>query len=376
MASQGRSERLPLNPNLAALPPYNAGVNVQIARERSGRSDVARLASNENPDGCSPAVLAALDPRAYEPWRYADPACTELRRDLARQLPTDPERIVVGNGSEEMIAAVARTVLQPGDTVVTVVPSFGLHEIEPLALGARVVKVPMTADLGFDLDALAAAIAAGPRLVFLGSPWNPVGPALDAAALSRLTAAMRPGTLFVLDEAYHEYAPRDRIPDGLAWLAGSRVDHVVLRTFSKAYGLAGLRVGYAVCSDGEIARVLRAAKTPFNVNAAAQAAARAALADRAWMEASVARCIGERERLAASLRALGLRVAPSATNFLFFDGGCDSATLAEWLLDQAIIVKPWREPGYTHWLRVTVGHPADNDRFLAALDVGLGNFRR
>ena len=138
MASQGRSERLPLNPNLAALPPYNAGVNVQIARERSGRSDVARLASNENPDGCSPAVLAALDPRAYEPWRYADPACTELRRDLARQLPTDPERIVVGNGSEEMIAAVARTVLQPGDTVVTVVPSFGLHEIEPLALGGRI----------------------------------------------------------------------------------------------------------------------------------------------------------------------------------------------------------------------------------------------
>ncbi len=367
MASQGVSGRLRLNPHLAALPPYNAGINVQIARERSGRHEIARLASNENPDGCSPAVLAALDPAAYEPWRYADPGCTQLRLDLARHLQADADRIVVGNGSEEMIAALARTVLQPGDAVVTVVPSFGLHEIEPLALGARVLKISMTPDMGFALEPLTAAIAAGPRLVFLGSPWNPVGPALDTAALERLTAAVRPGTLFVLDEAYHEYAPRDLIPDGLEFLTAVGIDHVVLRTFSKAYGLAGLRVGYAVCSDGEIARVLRAAKTPFNVNAAAQAAARAALADQAWMEDSVARCVVERERLAADLRGLGLRVAPSATNFLFFDSGHDSATIADWLLSQGIIVKPWREPGYTSWLRVTIGHRADNARFVAAL---------
>jgi histidinol-phosphate aminotransferase len=270
-----------------------------------------------------------------------------------------------------MIAALARTMLQPGDTVVTVVPSFGLHEIEPLALGARVLKVPMALDMGFALEPLADAIAAGPRLVFLGSPWNPVGPALDTAALERLTASVRPGTLFVLDEAYHEYAPRDLIPDGLEFLTAVGIDHVVLRTFSKAYGLAGLRVGDAVCSDGEIARVLRAAKTPFNVNAAAQVAARAALADQAWMEDSVARCGVERERLAADLRGLELRVAPSATNFLFFDSGQDSATVADWLLSQGIIVKPWREPGYTSWLRVTIGHRADNERFVAALAQAL-----
>lgn len=367
MVSHGVPGRLRLNPHLAALPPYNAGINAQIARDRSGRSDVARLASNENPDGCSPAVLAALDPLAYEPWRYADPACTALRRDLGQYLGADPELIVVGNGSEEMIAALARTVLQPGDTVVTVVPSFGLHEIEPLALGARVIKVPMTPELGFDIEALAAAIAAGPRLVFLGSPWNPVGPALDAVALARLAASVPSGTLFVLDEAYHEYAPRELIPDGLEFLTAAEIDHVVLRTFSKAYGLAGLRVGYAICSDGEIARVLRAAKTPFNVNAAAQAATRAALADQGWMENSVARCVVERERLAADLRGLELRVAPSATNFLFVDSGHDSATVADWLLGQGIIVKPWREPGYTSWLRVTVGHRPDNERFLLAL---------
>lgn len=376
MASAGTrgrpAGRLPLNPHLAALPPYNAGVNVEVARDLSGRHDVARLASNENPDGCSPAVLAALDPAAYEPWRYADPACTALRRDLAAFLGADPDRIVVGNGSEEMIAAVARAVLASGDAVVTVVPSFGLHEIEPLALGARVAKVPMTPTLGFDVAALEAAIARGPRLVFLGSPWNPVGPALDGDALARLAGAVRPGTLLVLDEAYHEYAPRETVPDGVAFLRGTGVDHVVLRTFSKAYGLAGLRVGYAVCSDGEIARVMRSAKTPFNVNAAAQAAARAALADQAWMRASVARCAAAREELTRSLRAAGLRVADSATNFVFLDSGRDSAVLADRLLRRGIIVKPWREPGYETYLRVTVGHPAENDRFLAALADELG----
>ncbi|WP_442872986.1 aminotransferase class I/II-fold pyridoxal phosphate-dependent enzyme [Aurantimonas sp. C2-3-R2] len=141
----------------------------------------------------------------------------------------------------------------------------------------------------------------------------------------------------------------------------------MLRTFSKAYGLAGLRVGYAVCSDGEIARVLAAAKTPFNVNGAAQVAAIAALADRAWMEASVARLRGERERLRSRLAELGYRIAPSQTNFLFLDCGGDSAELANALLADGIIVKAWREPGYERYVRVTVGTAEDNDRLVASL---------
>lgn len=360
------SAALSVNPHVAALPTYNAGMSLAKARALSGHENLARLASNENPDGCSPAVLAALAGGGLEPWRYSDPACTALRGALAERLRVDASAIVVGNGSEEMIAAISRGVLVAGAQVVTVVPSFGLHEIEPLAAGATVLKVPMTASAGFDLAALEAAISTGPRVVFLSSPWNPVGPALDHAALQRLIAAVRPGTLFVLDEAYFEFGDAS-LPDGIELLRYSGIAYVVLRTFSKAYGLAGLRVGYAVCSDPEIARVIAAAKTPFNVNAAAQIAAVAALADDAWMKASVTSIRAERGRVAAALAAMGIRAAPSQTNFLFFDTQRDSAAMAAALLQDGIIVKPWREAGYETWLRATIGTPAENDRLIASL---------
>ncbi|MFD1983626.1 histidinol-phosphate transaminase [Mesorhizobium newzealandense] len=357
---------LPLNPHIAALPPYNAGMNIAMARALSGRHDIARLASNENPDGCSPTVMAALASSSFEPWRYADPACTALRSALGEKLAVDPGQIVAGNGSEEMIAAISRAVLVPGASVVTTVPSFGLHEIEPLAAGADVVKIPMTPEMGFDLAALETAIAARPRIVFISSPWNPVGPGLDHPSLQRLIGAVRPGTLLVLDEAYFEFADPGA-PDGIEVLRSSGIDYVVLRTFSKAYGLAGLRVGYAVCSGLELPRVVAAAKTPFNVNAAAQIAAIAALADESWMRASASRVRAERKRAAAALAGFGFRVAQSQTNFLFFDCKGDSSSLATDLLKQGIIVKAWRETSYERYLRVTIGSPADNDRLIAAL---------
>ncbi len=365
--SDTASHGLRFNPHVAALPPYNAGMNVEVARAISGHKDIARLASNENPDGCSPAVMKALEPAAYEPWRYADPACNALRAALAQRLHVEAQQIVVGNGSEEMIAAIARSLLVPGNWALTVVPSFGLHEIEPLAAGAKVVKIGMSAELGFDLEGLERELALGPNVVFLSSPWNPVGPALDHADLERLVRAVRPGTLLVLDEAYFEFADAG-MPNGIDMLRNSGVDYVVLRTFSKAYGLAGLRVGYAVCSHPDIARILGAAKTAFNVNAAAQAAALAALSDEAWMVASTTRLRAERVRVCAALQALGLRVAPSQTNFLFFDTLDSSANVADALLRQAgIIVKAWREPGYERFLRATIGSPAENDRLIAAL---------
>jgi len=354
------------NRHVAALPPYNAGMNVDRARQLSGRQEIARLASNENPDGCSPAVLEALASPAFEPWRYADPGCSLLKAALSRKLDIAAGRFVIGNGSEEMIAAISRATLMPGASVVTVSPSFGLHEIEPLAVGARVTKVAMTADLGFDILALEAAIAAGPRLVFLSSPWNPVGSALDEASLRRLIAATGPDTLFVLDEAYVEFGGAE-MPDALALMADAGIAHIVLRTFSKAYGLAGLRVGYAICSDAETARVVAAAKTPFNVNGAAQIAALAALDDEAWMLASVARLRIERQRVAEALRAMGLRMAPSHTNFIFLDAGRDSVALEGQLLTQGILIKAWREPGFQTFIRATIGRPWENDRLLTAL---------
>jgi len=362
MASGG----LHTNPFLAALPAYNSGMNIEVAKAATGRSQFARLASNENPHGCSPSVLDALNPEGYEPWRYNDPAAAVLRERLAAHLAVPLDRVVVGNGSEELIAAATRAFVMPGDTFLTVLPSFGRHEIEAIAVGARLSKVAMTADLRFPLDALEAALDEAPAILMLASPWNPVGIALCADELQRLINAVRPGTLFVLDEAYIEFADPSG-PDGVEMLRNSGVDHVVLRTFSKAYGLAGLRVGYGVCSDPEFARLMTGAKTPFDVNSAAQVAAIAALADQPWMRATVATIVAERKRVAVGLRALGLRVAPSQGNFVFFDCGGESSRFALALLHEGVIVKDWREAGYTTFIRATVGSAHDNDQLLAAV---------
>ncbi|WP_083930920.1 histidinol-phosphate transaminase [Solimonas variicoloris] len=354
------------NPHIAAVPKYNAGLGLAAARAASGLEQIARLASNENPYGCSPGVQQVLSGSSVEPWRYSDPACQRLRMALGERLGVDPERIVVGNGSEEMIAAASRAFLSEGAEALTVAPCFGLHEIEPLAVGARVTKVPMTADFGFDVPALEAALARAPNAFFLPSPWNPVGAALDHEQLARVIAATPESTLFVLDEAYREFTS-DAIPDGFEMLRESARSYVVLRTFSKAFGLAGLRVGYAICASVEIARMLSAAKTPFNVNAVAQAAAVAALDDQAWMQAAVARICAERERVAGELRALGLRVARSEGNFLFFSVGRSSAEVAAELLKAGVVVKPWVEAQYQAFIRVSIGAPIENDQFLAAL---------
>lgn len=355
---------IPLNPHVAGLPPYNAGMNIAAARLHSGREDIAALASNENPDGCSPKVAEAL--AGLNPARYSDPACTTLRAALSGKLAVRADRIVVGNGSEEMIAAVCRAVLRPDAVVATICPGFGLHEIEALANGARVEKVAMRANLDFDIPAIVSMLAKKPVIFFLSSPSNPVGPALDREGFKRILAAVAPETLLVLDEAYFEFADND-MPDGLAVLSETDLSWVVLRTFSKAYGLAGLRVGYAVMSDARLARAVTAAKTPFNVNAAAQVAAVAALEDEAWMRASVAALKRERARVADAVSAKKLTAARSQTNFLFIDVGWDSRAALDHFLSKGIIIKPWKEEGYETFIRVTIGSPSENDRFLDAL---------
>ena len=358
---------LSFNPNIAALPKYNSGLTLAAARAASRCDTIARLASNENPYGCSPEVTRVLSTSALEIGRYSDPNCELLRSELATRLDVNAAEIVIGNGSEEMIAAAARSFLTPGAVALTVAPSFGLHEIEPLAMGARVVKVPMTEDFGFDVPGLVEALGNRPSLVFLPSPWNPVGAALGAAQLGEIVQALSPSTMFVLDEAYREFVPPE-IPDGIAFLRAARVPHIVLRTFSKAYGLAGLRVGYAVCSDSRIAKMLSAAKTPFNVNSAAQLAAVAALQDEAWMRASVLKIRDERDRVQRELRSRGIPVAPTLANFVFFDSGMSSTDLAKALLKDGIIVKPWLELGYGRFIRASIGTPAENDRLIASLE--------
>lgn len=364
MDNEKKNGLLP-RPEVAALPAYNAGMTASLARKISGRQDIAALASNENPYGVAPGVLSAL--AGFRPSRYSDSASGLLREALAVHLGVPVERILCGNGSEELIAAIARGYLSKGDTALTIAPCFGLHEIEPLAAGAQVVKVPMTAEMDYDIAALEAALAKGPKVVFLSSPSNPVGKALTEAELERLLAALRPETLFVFDEAYFEMIGPG-YPDGLDVLSrhGSK-NWVVLRTFSKAYGLAGLRVGYGITSDATIAKAMRASLTPFNVNAAAQLAAVAALEDAGWMREATRKLRESRDLLARRLTAMQVRVIPSQTNFLFLDLGRDAAPVAKGLLQQGIVVKAWAEPGYTNFLRVSIGLPEENERFAREL---------
>ena len=298
---------------------------------------------------------------------------TALRDALAARHAVQPGQLVLGNGSEDILQMLCQAFTGVGDVVLTQRPSFGLHEIYPRMMGASVELVELTADLEFDLAAWCAALQRAPKLAFIANPSNPVGCMWTAEQFAQLLQAASPQTLLVVDEAYVEYASlTPGYPDTLAQLQDCGKPWIVLRTFSKAWGLAGLRVGYGVAGDAATIALLDRVRTPFNVNQAAQVAAMAALKDEAYMRRSVQATVLEREALAQRLRTAGLRVAPSATNFLFVEVGRDAAVVAEGLLAKGVIIKPWKEPGFTQFLRVSVGLQEDNQRFVQALSAVLG----
>jgi histidinol-phosphate aminotransferase len=258
------------------LPPYNSGVSIEFVRQKYGIEHVTRLGSNENRFGSNPNVVFALKVAAETPHVYPDPDCTELCEHVANTLGVARDNIIFGNGSEALIEALCHAVLSSGDRVVTVAPSFGLHEIFPLAMGASVDKVPMSAAFEFDVPLLTRAVSRKTKMLIFSNPANPVGSFLDAAGFERLLSACAADTLVVVDEAYIEYVDSPHFPKCLQILTDQRRPWLVLRTLSKAYGLAGLRVGYAIASDSQMVSVLKRVRSPFSVNASAQAAAAAA----------------------------------------------------------------------------------------------------
>lgn len=357
-------------PEVRELPAYNAGLSSEVVRQRYGVQHVARLASNENPFGPSPAVGQALA-QLSTVGLYPDPNCRALRAAIAGRIGAQPEQVVVGNGSENLLEVLCQAFLEPGDRVVTLLPSFGLHEIYPRMMGARVQMLPVTPALEFDVDAWCAAVAQGPapKLVMLSNPSNPVGCMLDAVAFRRIVQAAPQKTLLVIDEAYYEYALHTPgFPDALAELRAQNRPWIVLRTFSKAWGLAGLRVGYGIASDSRLVQMLDRVRTPFNVNLAAQTAALAAWNDAEYMQMCVRDTVAQREWLATHLHSMGVRMAPSATNFLFLDLQRPNGPVAEALLARGVIVKPWKETGYGHFIRVSIGNAQDNALFLQAFN--------
>lgn len=355
-------------PTARSLGLYNAGLSAEAVRQQYGVTHIAKLASNENPSGASPQVVSALQKDAGFSAVYSDAASGQLRDALANYTGVSADKIVTGNGSEDILHMLALAFLNPGDRVVTLIPSFGLHEIFPRMMGADVTLVGVDQHQQFDVVAWEQALSTPAKMVIFSNPSNPVGCMLDKDGFARVIAAAPQECVLVIDEAYFEYCQDDPdYPDSLAVLAAQSRPWIVLRTFSKAYGLAGLRVGYGLANHPELVNLLNRVRTPFNINRAAQAAAVAAIGDQAHVRASVALVRVQRKCMAAELTGLGFYVAPSHANFLFFDCGRSSGEMAQQLLRYGVIIKPWREPGYEQWIRVSIGNEEDNQQFIDAL---------
>jgi histidinol-phosphate aminotransferase len=355
--------------HIRRIAPYVAGKPIdELARELGlDAASIVKLASNENPRGPSPQVAAAVAAAMADVTRYPDSNGFALKAAIAARFDVAPESIVLGNGSNDILELVTQAFLQPGDAAVYSQYGFVVYPLATQARGARGIEVPAR-DFGPDLDAMAAAITPATRVVFVANPNNPTGTWIEPARMRRFVEAVPRDVVVVLDEAYNEYlAPRDDARSA-RWLR-DLPNLVVSRTFSKAYGLAGLRVGYGVMRP-EVADLLNRVRPPFNVNALAQAAAIAALADTAYVDDSRRLNDEGMRALAAGFDALGLAHLPSRGNFVLVDVG-DGLRVFDRLLRAGVIVRPVANYGLPKWIRVTVGLPHENARLLAALPAAL-----
>jgi histidinol-phosphate aminotransferase len=351
------------------IAPYIPGKPTsELAREFGlVERDIVKLASNENPRGPSPAVRAAIAAATEELCRYPDGNGFALKAALAARYAVAAEQIVLGNGSNDILELVTQAFLQPGDAAVYSRHAFAVYPLATQARGAHGIEVAALG-LGHDLAAMARAITPKTRVVFVANPNNPTGTWIPPAELEAFVATVPDDVVVVLDEAYNEYLEPQQQAASTEWIA-AHPNLVVSRTFSKAYGLAALRIGYGIM-HAKVADMLNRVRQPFNVNALAQAAALAALADGAYVEESRALNREGMRELENGLRRLGLSWAPSHANFLLVEVGDAGAVYAR-LLRQGVIVRPVANYGLPAWLRVTVGLPAENRRFLAALETAL-----
>jgi histidinol-phosphate aminotransferase len=352
-------------PGVRGLAPYQPGKPIEELEREYGVTNAIKLASNENPLGPSPKALDAARSALAELARYPDGNGFTLKRALAKRLGVDIPQITLGNGSNDILEFTARAFVGAGDEVIFSEHAFAVYPIVTQAVGARAV-VTRARNWGHDLTAMRAAISERTRLVFIANPNNPTGTWLKRAELEGFLVSLPAHVIVVLDEAYFEFVREPEYPDGVLWL-GRYPNLIVARTFSKAYGLAGLRVGYGLSSPA-IADVLNRVRQPFNVNSVALAAAGAALDDREHVERTIHLNAEGMRQLIGGFRVLGLNHIPSVGNFVCVDLGRPAAPVYEALLREGVIVRPVANYGMPNHLRVTVGLPEENERFLKALE--------
>ncbi len=350
---------------LDAIKPYVPGKPIEEVQREYGLTDVIKLASNENPLGPSPKVLAALQAALPELHLYPDAQAYTLSRAIAARHGVAPDMVRVGNGADGLIRELCVSYLEDGDEVLTSVSSFPVYDISTAVMRGRLVKTPLR-DLRFDLEALAAAITDRTRLIFLCNPNNPTGTIVTAGEVAEFMRHVPDSAIVVFDEAYHEFVDSPDYPEGLSYVKEARRNVVVLRTFSKAYGIAGIRLGYGIAHPALLAP-LRASTESFPVNRLAQVAGLAALDDDEFMARTVATNAAGRAYLYREFDRLGLIYAASHTNFILVQVGPKAKDIFQELLKHGVIVRPCTGYDLPEHLRVSIGAEPQNARFIAAL---------
>lgn len=349
---------------IRSLIPYEPGKPIEEVEREYGIANSVKLASNENPLGPSPKALAAIREKLQQLNLYPDGDCFYLRQGLSRKLGVTPEKLIFGNGSNEIIELAARTFMRPGDEAVMAEQAFVVYRLIVQAVGGQARVVPLK-NFTHDLPALADAVSPRTRLVFLANPNNPTGTIFRRDEWERFFARVSRDVLLIVDEAYFEYVQNGEYPDSLRYHADDRAI-LTLRTFSKLYGLAGLRIGYGIGST-ELVNLMQRVRQPFNVNAPAQWAALAALDDVEHVRQSLEVNSQGLAYLQGEFRRLGLAFVPSHTNFVLVRVG-NGQEVFQQLLKQGVIVRPMAGYRFPEHVRVTVGTMDENQKFIAALE--------
>jgi histidinol-phosphate aminotransferase len=361
------------NDHILGIAPYEPGKPIEELERELGISDVIKLASNENPLPPSDRVMKAMTNALAHINRYPDGSGHYLRQAIARRHALTPEHVILGNGSNDLIELVVRAFLKSGEEAVIPHPSFVVYPMIVQAVGGIRVVVTLR-DQRLDLEAMARAITPMTKMVFIANPNNPTATIVTADEVEHFMARLPDKVIVVFDEAYFEFAQGPDFPDTLAYLKqGRRV--VLLRTLSKAASLAGLRVGYAV-ADPDCISLLNRIRQPFNVNSVAQAGALAALEDDSHVLECLRMIEAGRHFLTQEFTAMGLKYAPSRANFILVDVGRSASEVFHWLLKEGVIVRPMTSFGMESALRVTIGTPEENRRFVKALKKVLAGAKR
>lgn len=349
--------------NILEISPYQPGKPIDEVKRELGLEDVIKLASNENPLGPAPAAVSAIRRSLKDINRYPDGSCFYLKRAIAKRFKLSPSNIIVGNGSDEIIDIIVKAFLNEDEEAITSKTTFLEYEIITQANGRRIRTVPLV-DFKYNLEAIKKAIGPRTKLVFIANPNNPTGTYVNNREVTDFLGDIPKDLVLVFDEAYFEFVDKKDFPKTIELINNKNI--IVLRTFSKIYGLAGLRVGFGVARESFIAAMERV-RQPFNVNSLAQIAARGALNDRRFVKKTRNLILKEKRFLYQALADLGLDYIPTVANFILIDLNKDAAAVFKQILRQGVIVRDMRAYGLKNYIRVTIGKREENERFIKAL---------